>query len=372
MATTPRLYSSSELAGLPLGYDLYNSMLPALSSQWAPSGNSGLYANWMDPSVKATNEAGQDSAINSTPSRAALDSLNGYQFAWNPQGPANSGTLLAYKDGKPVQAFGQADTSFGQSLIDWASLAAAGFGGLALAGAGPLAAGAAAGGAGSGSSLTGAGALDSYAAMDAAYGAAGADGAAGAAGAAAGGGAAAGAPMSFDALRAAEMANMGQATGNIPATVNMGGLGGTTATTGGIGGALNVAGQTLADATASSQLGGTAASSLGQSAGSLLGSGGSGASELSAWMKANPTLGRLLFSGATSLLSASGGGSSGASPTGTAAGSNGPAKQWTSPIQQGLLSPVKQYVPQAITQLQPQGLLAQGQKNDGAWRFFGG
>lgn len=89
-------------------------------------------------------------------------------------------------------------------------------------------------------------------------------------------------------------------------------------------------------------------------------------------MKANPTLGRLLLSGATSLATGLGGRSSGASPAGTAAGSNGPAKQWTSPIQQGLLSPVKQYTPQAITQLQPQGLLAQGQKNDGAWRFFGG
>jgi len=93
------------------------------------------------------------------------------------------------------------------------------------------------------------------------------------------------------------------------------------------------------------------------------------------WMKANPTLGRLLFSGGTSLLSAMGGsGSTGSASSGAGSlpGSNGPAKQWTSPIQQGLLSPVKQYTPQPITQLRPQGLLAQGQANDGAWRFFGG
>lgn len=369
MATTPRLYSAAELLGLPLGQDLYNSLFPALDSRWYPSYNPEHPSNWQDLTDSSMGESNQI-LTSGRPSKEALDSLNGYQFAWTPQGYGSSGVLTAIKDGKPVQSFGQHESTMWEGLTDWATLAAAGFGGLGLIGAGPLAAGAAAGGAGAGSSLTGPGAYDAYAAMDAGYGAAGADGAAGAAGAAGG---AAGAPMSFDALRAAEMANMGQTVGNIPATVNMGSLGGTTATTGGFGGAMSVAGQELADAVASSQLGGTAASSMGQSAGGMLGSIGSSASDVAAWMKANPTLGRLLFSGATSLMSASGGGSGGAasSGVGSLAGSNGPAKQWTSPIQQGLLSPVKQYTPAPITQLQPQGLLAQGQVADGAWRFFG-
>lgn len=87
-----------------------------------------------------------------------------------------------------------------------------------------------------------------------------------------------------------------------------------------------------------------------------------------AWMKANPVMGRLLTAGATGLLSTAGGGSggsSGAVPT-------GPAKQWTSPLQQGLLSQPQQYAPPAIAQNQPAGLLAQGQQNDGAWRYLKG
>ena len=88
---------------------------------------------------------------------------------------------------------------------------------------------------------------------------------------------------------------------------------------------------------------------------------------VSAWMKANPTLGKLLMSGGTSLLSAAGGGSSGSGQ----AESYGPAKQWGSPLQQGLLGQVQQTMPSAIQQ-RPSGLLAQGNANSGAWRFLGG
>jgi hypothetical protein len=86
-------------------------------------------------------------------------------------------------------------------------------------------------------------------------------------------------------------------------------------------------------------------------------------SDGASWLKDNPTLGRLLLGGATSLLS--GGGSSG----GTEAPS-GPPVQWNSPLQQGLLSKPQQYAPPA--QARPAGLLAQGYANDGAWRYMGG
>jgi len=137
------------------------------------------------------------------------------------------------------------------------------------------------------------------------------------------------------------------AAATAPATVNLGSLGGTMGTAGGISGTLAGLKQQAAD-------------TLG---GGLLGDAG-------AWMKANPVLGRLLMSGATSLLSASGGGgSSGGSAQ--AAAPMGPAQQWNSPIQQGLLAPVKQYAPPAV-QRNPGGLLAAGFQNDGAWRYMGG
>jgi hypothetical protein len=147
----------------------------------------------------------------------------------------------------------------------------------------------------------------------------------------------------LDAIRAAEHADMGQTAGNIPKTVDMGSLGGTTATTGGLQGAWDVA----------QQVGGNALS---------------GAGDVASWMKANPSLGKLLVSGAMGLLS-SGGGSSGGS---SAPKTYGPAQNWSSPIQQGLLSNPQQINPAAIQQQRPQGLLAQGQQYDGAWRYMGG
>lgn len=84
------------------------------------------------------------------------------------------------------------------------------------------------------------------------------------------------------------------------------------------------------------------------------------------WLKDNQTLGRLLLGGATSLLSSQGGGSGGASEA-----PSGPAVQWNSQLQKGLLAPVQQYAPDAIQQ-RPSGLLAQGNAGDGAWRFLRG
>lgn len=87
----------------------------------------------------------------------------------------------------------------------------------------------------------------------------------------------------------------------------------------------------------------------------------------SSFLKDNPLLGRLLTSGAVSLLAGSGSNSSGGSQA-----PSGPPVQWNSPLQQGLLSPVQQYAPAAITQQRPAGLLAQGFANDGAWRYLKG
>jgi hypothetical protein len=98
--------------------------------------------------------------------------------------------------------------------------------------------------------------------------------------------------------------------------------------------------------------------------------GGGMLGDAAGWMKQNPILGRLLMSGATTALSGMGGGSSSGS-SGSAA-PVGPPVQWNSGLQQGLLSPVQQFAPAAVQQNRPAGLLAQGQANDGAWRYLRG
>lgn len=80
------------------------------------------------------------------------------------------------------------------------------------------------------------------------------------------------------------------------------------------------------------------------------------------WLKDNPVLGRLLMSGAGALVSGLGGSGGGSSATPT---NYGPAKQWTSPIQSGLLS-----APRNVQQVQPGGLLGgPGVANSGAWQW---
>lgn len=93
----------------------------------------------------------------------------------------------------------------------------------------------------------------------------------------------------------------------------------------------------------------------------------SGLGDAAKWLKDNPALGRLLLGGATGLLSSSGSNSSGAPSA-----PSGPPVSWNSGLQQGLLTPVQQYAPAAITQNKPAGLLAQGFQNDGAWRYLKG
>lgn len=96
------------------------------------------------------------------PDANKLGALNGYTFDWQSAGPENTGTLTAYDpSGNPVGSFSQQDQSLGSALGEWAALAGAGFGGLALAGAGPLAG--AFGGAGGAAGGASAGAVDAAA-----------------------------------------------------------------------------------------------------------------------------------------------------------------------------------------------------------------
>lgn len=136
------------------------------------------------------------------------------------------------------------------------------------------------------------------------------------------------------------------AAANVPATVNLANAGGAMSTAGGLSGLLQSGGQMAADA---------------------VGAAKDAISPTLQWMKDNPTLGRLLLGGATSLLSSAGGGGSQA----VAEAPAGPPVQWKSPIQHGLLAPVQQYAPEAI-QKRPAGLLASGYENDGAWRYLRG
>ena len=170
-----------------------------------------------------------------------------------------------------------------------------------------------------------------------------------------GGAAAAGAAGAADigALGLAEgVYGAGGALGAGAAPGTVGGLAGSTAGFGGLGSVLPAGA-------------GYGAASGGLSG--LLGSAKDAIGGASGWMKANPMMGRLLMGGATSLLSGAGGGESGAPQA-----SNGPPVQWNSGIQQGLLAPVQQYAPAAVQQNRPAGLLAQGQANDGAWRYLRG
>ena len=123
--------------------------------------------------------------------------FNDYTFDWKQAGKGNAGTLTAYdKAGNKVGAWSQKDEQLGESLANFGMLAGAAFGGLGLAGHGPMA-GMLGGGGGAGAAAAGETAASSgmlsgldAAALDmgagAVAGGAEAAGAAGAAGAAAG------------------------------------------------------------------------------------------------------------------------------------------------------------------------------------------
>lgn len=327
-----------------------------------------------------TNEAGQ-MVGSGVADPTKLQALQGYSFDWKDTGPANTGTLTAYDPtGAKVGDYGQTDQTTGSALAEWAALAAAGFGGAGLAGFGPL--GGALGGLGAASTATPISAAEQISFMaangmtDAAIAAAAPELAA-AGGLTGVGGYAAAAPAVFNAAADSQLASsqlgitgaQSAATATAPAAVDLGSLGGITST----------AAPMPLEALRASELAGystngtlPSSAAVPTTSGGLLSGLPSGIKDATTgtlqWLKDNPTLGRLLLGGATSLLSQSGSGSSGS----TAPAKTGPAVQWTSPMQQGLLSPVQQYAPPAIQQNQPAGLLAQGYANDGAWRYLKG
>ena len=98
-----------------------------------------------------------------------------YTFDWQGSGPGNSGTVSAFKDGQQQGSWSQYDTPFSETAMDALMTAGVAFGGLGLAGAGPLA-GFFGGGAGA------MGGLDAVAAAEAGAGGLSAAGGAGAAG----------------------------------------------------------------------------------------------------------------------------------------------------------------------------------------------
>lgn len=104
-----------------------------------------------------------------------------YTFDWAGSGPGNSGTVSAFKDGQNVGSWSQYDTPFSETLRDGLMTAGAAFGGLGLAGFGPMAGMFGAGGGAMGG-------LDAVAAAEAGAGGLSAAGGAGAAGGAAGAG----------------------------------------------------------------------------------------------------------------------------------------------------------------------------------------
>lgn len=166
-----------------LGYDLLTQMQKDLGVKGPSAG------------YEMVNEEGGPSAFYGTKQAQALGGFdpsvfNDYTFDFQSTGKGNAGRVTAYdKTGNKVGSWDQKDEQLGESLMNAGMLAAAAFGGLGLAGHGPLAgalggsgggaAAATAGEAGTGGMLTG---LDA-AALDAGAGAVagGAEAAAGAA-----------------------------------------------------------------------------------------------------------------------------------------------------------------------------------------------
>jgi hypothetical protein len=138
--------SASQLASLPLNGSTLGRIFQTLG-----------VPDWMDPSTVSEGESGQVTTY-AKPSQAALNALQGVEFDWSPTGDGANGSLQAYRGGQPVGSFTNTDRSATQALTRMAALAGVGFGGLGLAGAGPLAGlfgggGAAAGAAGEAGAL---------------------------------------------------------------------------------------------------------------------------------------------------------------------------------------------------------------------------
>ena len=118
----------NDLLGI-LGYNI-------LSPMYQDLGGKG------DPFKIANEEGGADFLMGGNQAQAmGFDGsfFDPYTFEWNPSGGyGNSGTVSAFLDGNNVGSWTQSDQSSTDTFMEGAALAAAAFGGLGLAGAGPL------------------------------------------------------------------------------------------------------------------------------------------------------------------------------------------------------------------------------------------
>lgn len=110
-----------------LGYDILNPMYSALGGQGNPFAIDYGEGNPMFLGGDQAAALGFDTSF-----------FDPYTFEFQQSGPGNSGTLTAFKDGNQVWQGSQYDTPTSETLRDMALTAGAAFGGLGLAGAGPL------------------------------------------------------------------------------------------------------------------------------------------------------------------------------------------------------------------------------------------
>lgn len=130
-------YTAQQLAGLPLGTDTYESLASALGGyQNERSGGT----EWAAPEYVMAGESSPLLGPNAMPRQDIMDRLASYTYDWTPNGGYGaSGSLTGYDQaGNQVANLTQMDQSAGTSLGELAALSAAAFGGLGLAGAGPL------------------------------------------------------------------------------------------------------------------------------------------------------------------------------------------------------------------------------------------
>ena len=130
-------YTAQQLAGLPLGTDTYEALSRALGGYSnAQSGGT----EWAAPEYVMQGESSPLLGPNAMPRQDIMDRLSSYTYDWTPNGGYGaSGNLTGYdQSGNQAVNLTQADQSAGTSLGELAALSAAAFGGLGLAGAGPL------------------------------------------------------------------------------------------------------------------------------------------------------------------------------------------------------------------------------------------
>jgi hypothetical protein len=139
-------YTAAELKKLGVGGDLMTSIFEATGGPVTNANNERIRPQYWWSGTDGATESGQ-AAPNYTPTTDALQQLDGYTFDWAP-GEKGAGSVVAYdKNGQKVYSGAQRGDNIMRDALDAGALAAAGFGGAALMGLGPLAGLGAAGGA---------------------------------------------------------------------------------------------------------------------------------------------------------------------------------------------------------------------------------